>query len=254
VITWTDPANFELDGQRYRVSYDGTEMKTLRSTDECFVLGKSRPIVDRFWNEYHARTDVRRIVELGIFHGGSSAFYAQVCEPDTLVGIERTDAPAIALERFIARRELAGVIRPFYGVDQSDVQALLNIMKAEFDKLEVDLIIDDASHEYAPTRTSFEVVFPFLGEGGRYVIEDWAWAHFADAMWQERGGAMRDQPALTNLLVELMMLAGSREDVVTELRIDHDVVEVVRGPSHLDAPMDLARLYRNRGNRFRPLL
>jgi Methyltransferase domain len=254
VITWTDPANFELDGQRYRISVDGAEMKTLRSTDDCFVLGKSKRMVDRFWSEYHARTDVRRIVELGIFQGGSSAFYAQVCQPDTLVGVERTDAPAIALERFIARRELARVIRPFYGVDQSDVQALLNIMKAEFDKPEVDLIIDDASHMYGPTRTSFEVLFPFLRAGGRYVIEGWAWAHYAGAMWQERGGEMRDQPALTNLLVELMMLAGSRQDVVTELRIDNDVVEVVRGPSHLDAPIDLARLYRNRGNRFRPLL
>ena len=98
MIAWTDPANFELDGQRYRICVDGAEMKTLRSTDDCFVIVKSKPMVDRFWNEYHDRTDVRRIVELGVFQGGSSAFYAQVCQPDTLVGVERTDAPAIALE------------------------------------------------------------------------------------------------------------------------------------------------------------
>jgi SAM-dependent methyltransferase len=254
VITWTDPENFELDGQRYRISIDGEEMRGLRSTDECFVLGKSRRMVDRFWRDYHDRDDVQRIVELGIYQGGSSAFYAQVCRPTTLVGIERTEAPAIALERFIARRDLGHVIRPSYGVDQENVQALLNIVKSEFDRPELDLVIDDASHHYRPTRTSFEVLFPLLREDGHYVIEDWAWAHYPGVMWQERGGYLRDHPALTNLLVEIVMLAGSRPDVVSDVRIDNNLVEGVRGPSHLDAPMDLARLYRNRGHRFRPLL
>lgn len=90
-----------------------------------------------------------------------------------------------------------------------------------------------------PTRTSLDVLLPFLRAGGHDVIQHRAWAHHAGAMWQEYGGVMRDQPGLVNVLVQLTRRAGSRPEVVTELRIDDDVVEV--------------GLYRSRGNRFRPL-
>ena len=35
-------------------------------------------------------------------------------------------------------------------------------------------MIDDASHLYHPTVTTFELLFPRIRKGGRFVIEDWA--------------------------------------------------------------------------------
>src|SRR4029077_11377083 len=37
----------------------------------------------------------------------------------------------------------------------------------------IDVVIDDASHLYGPTRRSFEILFPLLKPGGAYIIEDW---------------------------------------------------------------------------------
>jgi hypothetical protein len=42
----------------------------------------------------------------------------------------------------------------------------------------LDLVIDDASHIYGPTKASFQALFPLLRPGGLYLIEDWAWAHW----------------------------------------------------------------------------
>ena len=112
----------------------------------------------------------------------------------------------------------------------------------------VDLVVDDGSHRYGAARTTFEVCFPRLRPGGRYVLAGWAWAHAADA------DPTAEQPALTNLVVELAMAAGSGTDVVRELRVDHDAIEVVRGDRPLPSPFRLATAYRSRGIRFRPLL
>ena len=36
-----------------------------------------------------------------------------------------------------------------------------------------DLIVDDASHQGGPTRSSFAMLWPLVSAGGYYVIEDW---------------------------------------------------------------------------------
>jgi hypothetical protein len=47
----------------------------------------------------------------------------------------------------------------------------------QFDGGPLDLVVDDCSHLYEPTRASFNELFPRLRPGGAYVIEDWVWAH-----------------------------------------------------------------------------
>jgi len=64
------------------------------------------------------------------------------------------------------------------GVDQADAARLSGLLDRYFSDRTVDLAIDDASHLYGPTRTAFEVVFPYLRPGGIYLIEDWGWAHW----------------------------------------------------------------------------
>jgi hypothetical protein len=254
VITWATPTEFELSGQRYNIGSATADDVGSASADDVLVLAKAPAVIEKFRKSYGGRDDIRHVVQLGINAGGTVAFCAQVCQPQLLLAFDESGAPAIGLERFIARAALGHVVRLRYGADPSDAAKLLETVHAEFGTHELDLVFDDASHRYIPTRTSFEALFPLVRAGGTYVIEKWAWAHYQGLAWQQDGGPLRGEPALTNLVVELAMLAGSRPDLVTEIRLDGDTVEVTRGAAVLDAPMDLGRLCRNRSNRFRPLL
>lgn len=253
MIEWLDAANFTLDDQRYLIDVS-TELATLRSTSDRFVLGKTREMVERFMVRFAGREDVRRIVELGIFQGGSVALECSACRPERLVAVDLHPDPVAPLEDFVLRRGLKDRVHLFYGVDQADRDTLGSIVATEFGGAPLDLVIDDASHHYGPTRASFELLFPLLRDGGVYVIEDWDWSHYPGDFWQQNGGYAPGQPALTNLVVEILMLAGTRPDIVREVKILSRVAEVVRGPAPLAGPMELSDLFLNRGVSFEPSL
>ena len=80
-------------------------------------------------------------------------------------------------------------------------------MLAKLDFSPLDLVIDDASHMYQPTKASFEALFPCLRPGGLYVIEDWAWTHWKEFQTQDHPWIA--ESALTQLLYELVAAAGS---------------------------------------------
>jgi predicted O-methyltransferase YrrM len=253
MIDWIDSQTFELSGQRYLLA-DGSRIANMRSSPGNLVLGKVRRMVDRFVDQNASRDDVRRIFELGIYQGGSIALEYEVCGPDRLVAIDLDPERVVALDEFISERGLEDRIHLYYGVDQADRDALTTIVGTEFAGAPLDLVIDDASHLYEPTRSSFEVLFPHLREGGMYVIEDWDWAHYPGDQWQLNGGQYADYPALTNLVIEILMLAGTSPEIVSEVTISQSLTEVVRGPAKLDGPMRLADLYLNRGLPFRAML
>jgi hypothetical protein len=83
-------------------------------------------------------------------------------------------------DKFVATNGGASRIATYWGVDQGDAATLRSIVDKEFSG-PLDLVIDDASHLYAPTKASFETLFPLLRPGGLYIIEDWAWAHWPAA-------------------------------------------------------------------------
>jgi hypothetical protein len=252
-INWTSDHQFELGGQRFALE-SGETLGATRSTTDRFVLGKVPSMVDRFVAQNSGRSDARHVVELGIFQGGSVALIQEVCRPQRLVAIDLNPEPVAPLEAYIDGHGLRDVIRLYYGIDQADRARIAAIVAAEFGDAPLDLVIDDASHFYQPTRSSFETLFPLLREGGRYVIEDWDWAHYPEEMWQSDGGMWADEPALTNLILELLMLAGTRPDIISEIAITRSLAEISRGPAQLDAPIELSRLYAARGLEFRPIL
>lgn len=136
---------------------------------------KSREMVEKLL-ERTASFSGGSILEVGIAYGGSTAMLAKLLRPRKLVAIERGADAIPTLEAFIEEQGLADVVRTFYGVDQRDRENLAAIVDEEFEG-PIDLIIDDASHLYQPTRNSFEELFPRLREGGIYMIEDWRWEH-----------------------------------------------------------------------------
>lgn len=122
----------------------------------------------------------------------------------------------------------------------------------EFGSDSVDLVIDDASHFLFETRESFRFLFPRLRPGGIYIIEDWGWAHWPEDYWQKkRGGDYFDRKdPLSNLILELMLLAASAPDVVENIWLDRGQVLVRRGNRKLDSPFNPETLILNRGDRI----
>src|SRR4030095_2496968 len=120
------------------------------------------------------------IFELGIWDGGSTAFWCEFFQPKKLVAVDlslRTDSKYF--ERYIESRALQQRVKTYWGVDQQNSDELLRISQLEF-KTSLDLVLDDASHHYRPTKSSFEALFPLIRPGGLYIIEDWAWAHWKE--------------------------------------------------------------------------
>ena len=243
-LTWQADDRFEVDGVSF-VSSHG------ESTSEAFCIRKPRPLVEATVRLLD-RIRPQRIVEIGIASGGSAALLALVARPSKLVAIERDPTVVPALADLTATRPLP--VSAYYGVDQSDRARLKSIAHAEFGSDPIDLVIDDASHLYEPTRASFETLFPLLRPGGAFVIEDWNWQlrlTYALAHPEPRGAggvasaggdeSVRDyfrdnvRPvSLEVLALQLMLIRACSRDVIADVFADESQVVITRGPAPLD--------------------
>ena len=102
------------------------------------------------------------------------------------------------------------------------------------------MVIDDASHLYEPTRASFEALFPLCVPGGLYIIEDWAWDHWADFASPDHPWAKEER--LTRLVIELIEAAGTSTQLISSITVYQGFVAVERGQLQLEsaAGFDLA--------------
>lgn len=251
-LRWVSDDVLEVGGTRFTISVDPDVYTTAVPTGREFMLVKRRAMVEWLAGRLSPE-DNSNILEVGIYKGGSTAFLNALLRPAIQVAVELEPEPVQALEEY-AGSGASGALHCFYGVDQADEIALARIIEETFAGAPLDLVVDDASHLYRETRSTFEVAFPKLRPGGRYIIEDWNWAHMDEDLWQYAGGYWADRPALTNLIVELIMVAGSDRGAISEITVDRDMVEIVRGARALPAPFRLASSYLNRGLRFRPIL
>lgn len=250
---WVEPDIYRVAETEWTVTADPDVYMNIESAAARFVLAKTRPMVDRLAGTI-AELRPHRIVELGIFKGGSAVLLDALAQPVRLTAVELSSEPVEALEQWVAAHGRQDAVRTHYGVDQGDVDALSAVIAADHGAEQLDLVVDDASHLYRETRTSFEVLFARLRPGGRYVIEDWGWAHFPEPAWQEGGGIWHDRPALTNLVIEILMIAATGADLIANVDVVRDMVTITRGPLKLDRPLSLRHHYRNRGLPFRPII
>ena len=195
----------------------------------------------------------RRIVELGVYKGGSTALLNELAEPEKLVALELSKDPVPILSQYIEERGLTDVIRPHYGVDQGDRARVAEIMRAEFGGEPVDLIIDDASHLYEETKSSFETLFPAVRSGGLFILEDWPWQHLranacasapmteskraaiAQRLVEVAEGRASPVTPMSRLVLELVLARASAGGVVAEIAIGPYWAVVRRGPEALDS-------------------
>ena len=143
-------------------------------------IEKIRPLLEAYialWAQHRPR----RVVELGIRRGGSTAMLNELGGAERIVSVELSETRREALDRYIEARGAQDIVHPHYGVDQADRERLAQIVDDEFAGAPLDLVIDDASHLYAESRASFEVLFPSLRPGGLYLLEDWRSQHMLAA-------------------------------------------------------------------------
>jgi predicted O-methyltransferase YrrM len=243
-LMWSNDHLFALDGTSFQI--DGF---AATSHPDRFTLAKVPWMIEQYLDllpEFAGG----RLVELGIALGGSVAFFAHLAEPKQLLAVDIEPEPIAALAEFIESHGYADTVHVAFGVDQGDRPKLEALVSQYFGDDPLDLVIDDASHVLAPSRTSFEVLFPRLRPGGLFVIEDWSHGHH----WER---ALRDEyspevlavdgtkmPDLSRLLLELTLAVGYAPDVVSDVRIRHGFAVVRRGETALDpATFDLSQCH-----------
>ena len=217
-------------GERYEMNAKFHEISGMQSTPEQFVLQKPRPLIERY---LQMLDDVspERVLEFGIFKGGSVALLAAFARPAKYVAIELGE-PVAALDEWIRRRNLGEQIKVYYGVSQDDTERVDEIIDAEFGTDPLDLVIDDASHDLPPSRVTFDHVFPRLRVGGAYAIEDWALAQLLNIYSDEK-------PPLTSLVMELVATWGGAPELFERIVIDRWLTVAHRGTGDLEVPFSI---------------
>lgn len=228
-LNWLNDLSLQIKDVHFYLSIDTKELQDGRSIGDSFLLGKRRSMVEQT-AVLGQNGSIKKVFEMGILQGGSIVLYDQLWSPDKLVAIDHDTSASTALLDYINKRNKNNIIKPYYGVNQADRSAMENILNAEFPNRDIDFIIDDASHLYQETRKSFNLCFPYLKPDGFYCIEDWAWAHWEGDYWQNGGNSfLNGKTAMSNLLIELFMLAASRPDFIKSIIVEHSTIVIKKG-------------------------
>lgn len=178
------------------------------------------------------RLDVRRVLEIGVggyddpAAGGASLRMWRDYFPEAqIIGVDVHDKSRLDEARVLTVQG-----------DQSDV-AFLEALGATHGPF--DLVVDDGSHICADVIATFHALFPFVGDGGTYAIED-----LQSGYWPGTGGSSTDttSPATSVGFVKRMidslnfrelLLEGYEptylDEHVVALHCFHNLVLVVKG-------------------------
>jgi hypothetical protein len=229
----------------FLVSIDGAQ--GTRTTADQFVLMKNKVMVEAFLE--NAPEQVDTIFDLGIYKGGSIAFYHELFRPDRLVGVELHKPRVNGLDNFIARESIGKVVHLHYGTDQADRRALSKILRKEFGERPLDLVVDDCSHRYEPAKASLNLLLPRLRPGGVYLIEDWGWSHWPGDQWQGPTSHYAEEAfPLTKLILELVMVAETRPGLISKVVMANGAVYLTRGDEPgIEEDFDVSHAYLSAG-------
>ena len=206
---------FEMDDVRFVVDIRAGKDRG-RSKDGEFILVKTRAFL-QFYRALQRRQP-KNVLEIGMFEGGSLVLFDKLYRPDKIVGVDIRKDPIEALESYRRGRDH---LVPYYALSQND-PGLPGVLGKEFPG-GIDLIVDDASHQYELSRETFHLCFPLLNPGGLYVIEDWSWSH--KPPYQAPDNGWYERPALTNLILELVInMPGSQQ--MGRVTVHRDLVVV----------------------------
>jgi predicted O-methyltransferase YrrM len=230
-LEWTDENTFVLGGATFKTAPVEVfvDRGGIKMGEADFLVAKPRHMVERY-AALIEELRPERILELGSFQGGSTAMLLELARPKRLVSVDRLSMRKGLVERHAAGRGFEEVVRIHGNVDQADRQRLAEIATNDFDDGPLDLIIDDCSHEYEPSRASFNELFPRLRPGGIYVLEDWPWVVPDEAA--ERG-EVESRVALMRLLFEATASIPYHARSIDQLLIERESAFITRGAAEL---------------------
>lgn len=227
-ISWLDDMTIQCRGIKLRLTR-GFNIE--KSSDEVITLFKDPQFVRGYISQLDG-LKVNNMIEVGIWDGGSAIFFWNLLKPRKLSCIELKPR-AECLENYIEREGLGQEFRVFFGVDQADRERLTAILDCEYENQNLDLVIDDASHLYAPSRATFEALFPRMREGGLYFLEDWK----TNLIFPRHGGAESDDhPPFHQLVHELLDVSMRAPGVISSVRCYHNFVVLERGGGAIEGP------------------
>jgi hypothetical protein len=226
-IEWLDDLTLRCGGVDLRLT-QGFDLKP--STNQTLTLFKDAKFVASYL-ALLANLDVRNMIEVGVFDGGSAVFFWNLLKPRKLCCIElKKTAPY--LKRYTDEQAISQQFAVHLGVNQADKSQLQLILAEDFASEPIDLVIDDASHLYAPSRATFEVLFPRLRNGAIYVLEDWKTNLLLP---NYGGGEVPDHPPFHQLVYDILDLSMRFPEVIPAVKCFHNFVVIKRGPAALDS-------------------
>ena len=243
LLEWSTENNFSINGVNFISTVDPQIYHALQSKELEFLIVKTREMIERELDEVQ-NVDDMNIVDIGIWQGGSVVLWDLVFAPRKLVALEYSKKKLPSLDSYISSRGRLGKVCLYNGVNQGDANEVERIMKEEFNDEPIDLVIDDASHFYDETRASFNVLFPRLREGGKFIIEDWQWSTNADIA---KLPYFKDKPSLSNLILQCILLCATRQDIISSVTVYPHMAIVTRGRACDLRNFSIADFATNRG-------
>ncbi|HWH94957.1 MAG TPA: class I SAM-dependent methyltransferase [Baekduia sp.] len=147
----------------------------------------------------HVRDQRLRVLEIGLYNGGSLRMWRDYLPNATLHGID-IEPRALAYQDEIPNAQVRLV-------DQGDAAALDRFV-AELGG-NYDFILDDGGHTMVQQIVSFEVLWPQVMPGGVYAVEDLGTSYF-----KEYGGEDLGHPATAVAYVKDLVDAVNRRDIL----------------------------------------
>ena len=109
---------------------------------------------------FQNKKEVKDILEIGIYHGGSLRSWKEIFSDSEIVGLDFNTSYLFEKDR----------IKTLF-VDQRDMDTFTRAFE-ELDHKTYDFISDDGSHLWDDTVNTFNTTLPYLNVGGWFVIED----------------------------------------------------------------------------------
>jgi predicted O-methyltransferase YrrM len=219
-----------LNGLIFRLQH--TKSDNWDSGDGHFIFYKIKKLIDQYetyFKNYPENASPKNVIEIGMWDGGSVAFWNEILKPNKIVGIDiiENGGNNYFQEYLKTINEKNPIIIPNWGTDQSDAQKIRKIVAENFGSESIDLVFDDGSHMYAQTLASFNALFPLIAKGGIYIIEDWAWSHWPD---QQNDLPVGTEP--TKLVHEIVQ-AAANVGLIESVSIFEGFIVVKRGQADI---------------------
>jgi SAM-dependent methyltransferase len=221
---WTDQTQFRTPNFAFQTQ---TTDYSKRSSVDVVQLLKPRSFLESY--DRFAK-DAKRILEIGFFQGGMPLYLADTTKAEKIVAIDLSPVPT-PIDHLIFSKGLSNRVSMHGCVNQADSDRLKEILSFEFGDKPLDVITDDASHLYAPTKKSFETCFSYLNPGGVFIIEDWGWSHW------DKGNFVRstkffssEATPLSQLIFEIILTQCSQRGYIEKIEIvTGSMIVITRG-------------------------